>query len=95
MIITLCGSTRFESTFKTIARDLTLKGNVVLTVNVFSHSGTKITEAEKIMLSEIHRKKIDLSDAIFVLNVNGYIGDATKDEIEYAKKNNKKVFYLE
>ena len=95
MIITLCGSTRFESTFTTMARVLTLEGNVVLTVNVFSHSGTKITEAEKIMLTEIHRKKIDMSDAIYVLNVNGYIGDATKDEIEYAKKNNKKIFYLE
>jgi hypothetical protein len=47
------------------------------------------------MLDEIHKRKIDLSDAIFVINKNGYIGNSTMSEIEYAKSKNKWVLYLE
>ena len=43
----------------------------------------------------MHKAKIDLADAIFVINVDGYIGESTKNEIEYAKKHNKEIFYLE
>ena len=43
----------------------------------------------------MHRQKIDLSDEIYVINVNGYIGESTKSEIEYAISNGKKVKYLE
>ena len=47
------------------------------------------------MLDEMHRQKIDMSDVIYVINVNGYIGESTKNEIEYAKSKNKEIFYLE
>ena len=47
------------------------------------------------MLDGMHRQKIDMSDAIFVINVNGYIGESTKNEIEYAKSKNKEILYLE
>ena len=47
------------------------------------------------MLDEIHKRKIDMSDEIFVINKGGYIGSATKSEIEYALKLGKKVNYLE
>ena len=47
------------------------------------------------MLDEMHRRKIDMSDEIFVINVGGYIGDSTKNEIEYAKRKGKIVKYLE
>ena len=43
----------------------------------------------------MHKRKIDMADEIFVINVNGYIGDSTKSEIEYANKTGKKVNYLE
>ena len=43
----------------------------------------------------MHKRKIDMADEIFVINVGGYIGDSTKSEIEYAIKNGKKVNYLE
>ena len=49
----------------------------------------------KEMLDDMHKRKIDMADEIFVINVNGYIGESTKSEIEYAIKNNKKVNYLE
>ena len=55
--------------------------------------GTLIKTKE--MLDDMHKRKIDMSDEIFVINVNGYIGDSTKSEIEYAIKTGKKVNYLE
>ena len=47
------------------------------------------------MLDDMHKRKIDMADEIFVINVGGYIGESTKSEIEYAKAHNKKVKYLE
>ena len=95
MGITLCGSTRFRAQFEQMNRKLTLEGHVVLSVGVFGHFGDKITEDEKRMLDEIHKRKIDMSDAIYVLNVGGYIGESTRSEIEYACERGKKIMYLE
>lgn len=47
------------------------------------------------MLDNMHKRKIDMADAIYVINVGGYIGSSTRSEIEYAEKNGKKVMYLE
>ena len=47
------------------------------------------------MLDEMHKRKIDMADEIYVINVGGYIGSSTKSEIEYAKKTGKTVKYLE
>ena len=47
------------------------------------------------MLDEMHKQKIDMSDEIYVINVGGYIGESTKNEIEYAKEKEKKISYLE
>ena len=49
----------------------------------------------KEMLDDMHKRKIDLADEIFVINVGGYIGESTKSEIEYAKSMGKKINYLE
>jgi hypothetical protein len=49
----------------------------------------------KEMLDDMHKRKIDMADSIFVINVGGYIGDSTRSEIEYAKAHGKKVEYLE
>lgn len=95
MIITLCGSTRFKDEFERLNKELTLAGHIVLSVGVFAHMGDEITDDQKIKLDALHKKKIDMSDAIFVINKFGYIGESTKSEIEYADKNNKVVFYME
>ena len=49
----------------------------------------------KEMLDDMHKRKIDMADEIFVINVDGYIGESTKSEIEYAKLNGKVISYLE
>ncbi len=96
-IITLCGSTKFKEQFLEEQKRLTLEGNIVISVGLFGHSGDSEvwTENTKEMLDEMHKAKIDLADEIFVINVDGYVGESTKNEIEYAIKNNKKVSYLE
>ena len=96
-VITLCGSTKFKDAFIKAQKDLTLKGNIVISVGLFGHSGDDEvwTEGTKAMLDDMHKRKIDMADEIFVINVGGYIGESTKSEIEYAKKNGRKVNYLE
>ena len=94
-IITLCGSTRFKKEYEEVNARLTLEGNIVLSCGVFGHSnGVELTEDQKNMLDSIHLRKIDLSDEIFVINVDGYIGSSTSKEIEYTKNNNKPINYL-
>lgn len=95
MIITLCGSTRFKDDFERVNRELTLANNIVISVGCFGHAGDIFTEEQKIMLDEIHKRKIDLSDAIYVINKNGYIGSSTESEIQYAKNHGKQIFYME
>lgn len=96
MIITLCGSTKFKPWFEAVEANLSLQGHVVLNVSSYSHYyNLKLTPEEEEILCNIHLKKIDLSNAIYVINKNGYIGDSTANEIEYAKNLNKKIFYLE
>lgn len=96
-IITLCGSTRFKDQFIEAQKRLTLEGNIVISVGLFGHSGDKEvwTEGTKEMLDDMHKRKIDMADEIFVINVGGYIGSSTRSEIEYAKNTGKAVRYLE
>ncbi|MBK9391092.1 MAG: hypothetical protein IPN68_13210 [Bacteroidetes bacterium] len=96
-IITLCGSTRFKDDFISAQKRLTLEGNIVISVGLFGHSGDNEvwTDKTKEMLDDMHLRKIDLADEIFVINTGGYIGDSTGREIEYANKTGKAVKYLE
>lgn len=96
-IITLCGSTRFKDQFIEAQKRLTLEGNIVISVGLFGHSGDKEvwTEGTKEMLDDMHKRKIDMADERFVINVGGYIGSSTRSEIEYAKSTGKAVRYLE
>ena len=95
-IVCLCGSTKFKDAFIEDSRSETLKGYIVLSVGLFGHhEGLDMNGETKKMLDELHKRKIDLADEILVLNVGGYIGESTGNEIEYAKKNNKIIRYLE
>ncbi len=96
-IITLCGSAKFEKEFFDLQKKLTLKGNIVLSLGLFKSwcEDVKFTTELKEMLDDMHKRKIDMADEIFVINKNGYIGSSTKLEIEYAKKQNKTINYLE
>lgn len=95
-VITLCGSTKFKDEFIEAQKRLTLAGHIVISVGLFGHSGDNevLTEGVKEMLDDMHFRKIDMADEIFVVNVDGYIGTSTKREIEYAMENKKGVRYL-
>ena len=101
-IICLCGSTRFYQQFVEANYRLTLEGAIVLSVGFYPHSVKEahgedigITPEQKIALDELHKRKIDLADEVFVINVGGYIGESTASEIEYAIAQGKPVKYLE
>ena len=96
-VITLCGSTKFKDAFMEAQKRLTLEGNIIISVGMFGHSGDDEvwTEGTKAMLDDMHKRKIDMADEIYVINVGGYIGESTKSEIEYAQKTGKAVRYLE
>lgn len=103
-IVTLCGSTKFKKEFLEVQKKLTLLGYIVISVGLFGHSGdSEVWEnmdegtltKTKSMLDDMHKRKIDLSDMIYVINVGGYIGESTRSEIEYAKSTGKEVRYLE
>lgn len=96
-VITLCGSTRFKEAFLQEQKRLTLAGNIVLSVGLFGHSGDDEvwSEGTKAMLDDMHRRKIDMADEIFVINVGGYIGESTRNEIAYAKSQGITIRYLE
>ena len=94
-VITLCGSTRFKDEFIRAEKTLTLLGNIVLTCGLFNHADNEeISDSMKDMLDDMHKRKIDMSDGIYVINVDDYIGESTKSEINYAKAHGKRVTYL-
>ncbi len=99
-VVTLCGSTRFEKEFRETQKRLTLQGYIVISVGVFKSdladiANQKDIEKIKLMLDDMHKRKIDMADEIYVINVGGYIGESTRSEIEYAKSVGKSVEYLE
>ena len=96
-VITLCGSTRFKEQFLEAQKRLTLAGNIVISVGLFGHIGDDEvwTEGTKEMLDDMHKRKIDMADGIYVINVDGYIGQSTRSEIEYARSQGKSVKFLE
>lgn len=96
-VITLCGSTRFKDDYLRVQKELTLAGNIVISVGLFGHQGDDEVweEGVKEMLDEMHLAKIDMADEIFVINPGGYIGASTKREIAYASAKGKKINSIE
>ena len=90
-IVTICGSMKFKDKMMEVAKDLEIKNKYVVIQCVYSND--KFNEEEQSLLADLHYKKIDISDAIYVVNVNGYMGTSTKNEIEYAKSLNKEILY--
>jgi ACT domain-containing protein len=94
-IITICGSLRFEQDMRYYTEKLELEGNCVLSVIYPTKNNEEYTKDEINILEIGHIKRIDISDAIFVVNKNGYIGEAVRKEIDYAERHNKEIIYLE
>lgn len=97
-IVTLCGSSKFEKEFQKITEILTLRNYLVISLGIFSKSMSKekqviITQRYKHNLELIHKKKIDICDIAFIMNVDRYIGESTKQELEYAISKGKKIMF--
>ena len=102
-VVTLCGSTRFKDAFMEVQKRLTLERCIVISVGLFGHAGDAevwdgmdegTLSATKEMLDDMHKRKIDMADEIYVIDVGGYIGDSTRSEIAYAREHGKNVRFL-
>lgn len=99
-VVTLCGSTRFVDEFNQWRQSLTLKGHIVLSIEIVTYQRDhedpqKFDPDLKEMLDLLHFEKIKMSDWILVLNRGGYLGESTLREIEYAKEHGVPIQYLE
>lgn len=92
-IITMCGSYRFIDKMKSIALKLELQGNCVFVPIDLIESVDKYTDNDFKILGEMHKEKIRISDAIYVVDIDNYIGSSTRDEIDFAKSLNKEIIY--
>ncbi len=98
IIVCLCGSTKFKQAFLDANARESITGKIVLSVAWFHHADKDLytlTKEEKEALDELHLRKIDLADEILILNIDGYIGESTKSELEYAKALGKHIRFLE
>ena len=96
-VVCLCGSTRFVETFNEWRKKLTYEGKIVLAIEIVTIQAKKdypSSETKK-MLDELYLRMIDMADEVMILNVGGYIGESTKKELEYARKNSKSIKFLE
>lgn len=102
-VVCLCGSTRFSTQFREANLNETLGGNIVLSIGCDLRSDAELfanlSEGQlagiKLRLDELHLRKIDIADEVLILNVNGYIGESTRRELNYAISLGKRVRYLE
>lgn len=94
-IITVCGSLRFYKEMMKITEKMELQGNCMLVpiYNPARPNKDDFTKENALMLDKMHKERIKLADAILVVNVDGYIGNSTKSEIEFAKSLNKEILY--
>ena len=96
MVITICGSSKFKNEILEAAKTLTMDNHIVLSPFIFHHADDEeLTQEAKIRLDNLHKEKINMSDAIFVVNVGGYIGESTYSEIDWAQRMKKEVYFLE
>ena len=102
-IICLCGSTRFTDIMLVKQWEFTKQGKIVVTWCALpdwyfeSEDKTHVGDQEgvKEIVDEVHMRKIDLCDRVYVINKDGYVGESTSNEIAYAELIGKPVEYME
>ena len=94
-VVTICGSMRFKEKMLQMAEELELKKGYAVLQVVFINENRNCSKEEFERLGKLHFKRIEISDAIYVVNVGGYIGESTRKEIEYAKSLQKEILSLE
>ena len=93
-VITLCGSLRFREELERLDGELTLAGHVVLTPTAVD-PGRELDAEERARLGRIHLQKIAMADEVLVVNVDDYVGESTRREIEHARSRGLAVRFLE
>lgn len=91
--VTICGSMKFAEEMKQVAFELESKKGYTVLQCVYNDLKKEITPEMFENLKQAHFKKIEMCDIIFVMDVNGYVGDSVKQEIEYAKTHNKEIIF--
>lgn len=94
-VVTICGSMKFQKEMQKIARELEAKNGWCVIQCVYTNGKSFESKEELDNIVKVHWKKIEISDAIYVVNIGGYIGSSTKGEIEFAKKLKKEIIYHE
>ncbi len=94
-IITICGSLKCQKEMMEVAEKLALEGNCVLTPVFPVTKNLEISDNQLKNLKAEHFKRIELSDSIYVININNYIGESTRLEIDYAQSLGKEIVYME
>lgn len=94
-VVTICGSMRFQNEMIRIASDLEIEKGWCVIQCVYDINQRILPEKGLENIVNAHWRKIDISDAIYVVNIDGYIGNSTKGEIEYAISKGKEVIYHE
>ena len=94
-IVTICGSMKFAKDMIKIASNLEKEKGWCVIQCVYDVNQDTITKKEIDNIVNAHWKKIDISDAIYVVNIGGYVGDSTKNEIAYAISKGKEIIYHE
>ncbi len=92
-IVTICGSMKFENEMKKVAFILETKHDMSVLQCVYNEDKSELGEDEIIALNSAHLKKIELADAIYVVDLHGYIGEQVKKEIAFARKLGKEVIF--
>ena len=85
--VTICGSMKFEKEMQRIAFELEVRHRLNVLQCIYGLKKDELTSADRAVLEEAQLKRIDLSDAIYVVDIGGDIGDATKKEMEYEVEN--------
>lgn len=91
--ITICGSMKFAEEMKQIAWRLEVEKGFNVLQCIYNEKNEPITDEAQKRLVAAHYRKIDISDAVYIVDINGYIGTSVADEILYAKKNRKELIF--
>lgn len=101
-IVCLCGSTRFYKEYQEAYYQRTCEGDIVLSVGFYPHATNEMHGGEigidadqKRALDLLHLYKIEMADEVFFINVNGYLGSSSLNELLYAFKLGKEITFLE
>ncbi len=100
-VVCLCGSSRFLAEMSIMKWQLEKGGRIALSMSILPNTYPGVVpdhqaerEGVKEVMDKLHLRKIDLADRVLVVDVDGYIGDSTRAEIDYATRTGKPVEYF-